>query len=95
MRGAIKTLTAEELVVPMPNRGARVAELPREFGLELVEVRTTLEGLNARLAARRHDPAVIAKLRDVLKRGTRAARAGPGARSNGRQRPGRPRSSRS
>jgi DNA-binding GntR family transcriptional regulator len=76
VREALKTLAAEGLVVPMPRRGARVAELSREFGLELVEVRATLEGLNARLAARRHDPAVIARLRDVLDRGTRAARAG-------------------
>jgi DNA-binding GntR family transcriptional regulator len=76
VREAIKTLAAEGLVVPMPKRGARVAELSREFGLELVEVRATLEGLNARLAARRHDPSVIAKLRDVLDRGTAAARHG-------------------
>jgi DNA-binding GntR family transcriptional regulator len=76
VREAIKTLAAEGLVVPMPKRGARVAELSREFGLELVEVRATLEGLNARLAARRHDPAVIARLRDVLDRGTKAARHG-------------------
>jgi DNA-binding GntR family transcriptional regulator len=76
VREAIKTLAAEGLVVPMPKRGARVAELSREFGLELVEVRATLEGLNARLAARRHDRAVIAKLRDVLARGTTAARVG-------------------
>lgn len=76
VREALKTLAAEGLVVPMPRRGARVAELSREFGLELVEVRATLEGLNARLAARRHDPEIIARLRDVLERGTKAAHGG-------------------
>jgi len=39
-------------------------------------VRATLEGLNARLAARRRDPETIAQLRDVLARGDAAARHG-------------------
>lgn len=76
VREALRTLAAEGLVVPIPRRGARVAALSREFGLELVEVRANLEGLNARLAARRHDPAIIRPLRDVLERGMKAASRG-------------------
>ncbi len=76
VREALRILAAEGLVVPLPRRGVRVAELSREFGFDLVEVRATLEGLNARLAARRHDPEVIAKLEDVLARGMKAAKSG-------------------
>ncbi len=76
VREALKTLAAEGLVVLLPRRGARVAGWSKEFALELVEVRATLEGLNARLAARRHDPAIIARLRDVLERGIAAAERG-------------------
>jgi DNA-binding GntR family transcriptional regulator len=43
---------------------------------ELVEVRTLLEALNARLAARRHDPEIVALLQDTLKRGNAAAQTG-------------------
>ena len=76
VREALKTLAAEGLVALLPRRGARVAGWSRDFALELVEVRATLEGLNARLAARRHDPEVIARLRDVLERGFAAAKNG-------------------
>ncbi|HEX9464515.1 MAG TPA: GntR family transcriptional regulator [Alphaproteobacteria bacterium] len=76
VREALKTLAAEGLVTLLPRRGARVAGWSHEFALELVEVRATLEGLNARLAARRHDPAVIARLRGVLDRGIAAAKSG-------------------
>jgi DNA-binding GntR family transcriptional regulator len=41
---------------------------------DLVEVRATLEALNARLAARNHEPGIIAELRQVLKQGNAAAR---------------------
>jgi DNA-binding GntR family transcriptional regulator len=76
VREALKTLAAEGLVDLLPRRGARVAGWSPDFALELVEVRATLEGLNARLAARRHDPAVIGRLRDVLARGIAAAKSG-------------------
>jgi len=76
VREALKTLAAEGLVELLPRRGARVAAWSHDVALELVEVRATLEGLNARLAARRHDPAVVAKLRDVLERGMAAAKRG-------------------
>lgn len=76
VREALKTLAAESLVTLLPRRGARVAGWSQEFALELVEVRATLEGLNARLAARRHEPGVIVRLRDVLARGIAAADRG-------------------
>ncbi|MGQ0653705.1 MAG: GntR family transcriptional regulator [Betaproteobacteria bacterium] len=37
-------------------------------------MRATLEGLNARLAARHREPVIIAELRNVLAEGNRAAR---------------------
>lgn len=76
VREALKTLAAEGLVELLPRRGARVAAWSHDVAMELVEVRATLEALNARLAARRHDPAVIARLRDVLARGIAAAGRG-------------------
>jgi len=58
-----------------PRRGASVAEVSPEVARDLVEVRATLEGLNARLAARHHDPAIVEELRQVLEQGNRAARS--------------------
>jgi DNA-binding GntR family transcriptional regulator len=73
VREALKTLAGEGLVELIPHRGACVADLSAGLIDELIEVRATLEGLNARLAARRRDPAIVALLRDVLERGNRAA----------------------
>ncbi len=73
VREALKTLAGEGLVTLAPHRGACVADLGSGLIDELVEVRATLEGLNARLAARRRDPTVLPLLRDVLERGNRAA----------------------
>jgi DNA-binding GntR family transcriptional regulator len=73
VREALKTLAGEGLVALAPHRGACVADLSDGLIDELVEVRATLEGLNARLAARRRDPAILPLLRDVLERGNRAA----------------------
>ena len=39
-------------------------------------MRTLLEALNARLAARRHDPAIVGLLQDTLRRGNEAAQSG-------------------
>ena len=43
---------------------------------ETIEVRALLEGQNARLAARRHDKEVIARIEVVLKKGVEAVAAG-------------------
>ena len=73
VREALQALSAQGLVLLEPRRGATVADVTPEVVAELVEVRALLEGLNARLAARRHDPAIIARLSDTLRRGNEAA----------------------
>ncbi len=79
IREAIRTLASEGLIEVTARRGAIVASLtPQEFQ-ELLEVRATLEGANARLAARRRDPAVLAQLEAILVRGTEAIAAGKAA----------------
>jgi DNA-binding GntR family transcriptional regulator len=76
VREALRGLEREGLVRLEPNRGATVTEVTPELVAELVEVRTLLEALNARLAARRHDPKIVALLQDTLRRGNEAAHSG-------------------
>jgi DNA-binding GntR family transcriptional regulator len=76
VREALLALSAQGLVRIERRRGATVAEITPRIVAELVEVRALLEGLNAKLAAQRHDPAIVAELRDTLKRGNAAATAG-------------------
>ena len=76
IREALRTLAAEGLVDIPPRRGASVAAISPEVAKDLVEVRATLEGLNARLAARHHEDAIIAQLRQVLVEGNGAAGSG-------------------
>lgn len=73
VREALRQLAAEGLVTIEPRRGASVTEFSSEQMRELVEVRATLEGLNAKLAAKRHDPEQIAELERILEEGTRLA----------------------
>ena len=76
IREALRELSAEGLVRIERNRGASVTEVTPAMVAELVEVRALLEGLNARLAAQRHDPEIVRQLGEVLKRGNEAADAG-------------------
>jgi DNA-binding GntR family transcriptional regulator len=76
VREALRSLSSEGLVRLEPRRGATVAEITPKIVAELVEVRALLEGLNARLAAQRHDPEIVAQLRDTLERGDAAAKTG-------------------
>jgi DNA-binding GntR family transcriptional regulator len=76
VREALRGLSVEGLVTLLPRRGATVVEITPETVAELVEVRALLEGLNARLAAQRHDPEIVAQLEDTLVRGNQAANAG-------------------
>src|SRR5690606_7658260 len=62
VREALRQLAACGLVTIEPRRGASVTQFERGQLRELVEVRATLEALNAKLAAQRHDPAQIADL---------------------------------
>jgi DNA-binding GntR family transcriptional regulator len=75
IREALRVLASEGLVDMQPRRGASVAEISPEVARDLVEVRATLEGLNARLAARHHDPAIVEQLKRVLEQGNRAAKS--------------------
>ena len=76
VREALRGLSVEGLVTLLPRRGATVVEVTPESVAELVEVRALLEGLNAKLAAQRHDPEIIGQLKDTLARGNRAAKSG-------------------
>jgi DNA-binding GntR family transcriptional regulator len=71
VREALRHLAAEGLVVLRPRRGAVVFSHTPEEMRDLVEVRATLEGLNARLAARRRDPRDMGELERILKDGSR------------------------
>jgi DNA-binding GntR family transcriptional regulator len=72
VREALRVLAAEGLVDIAPRRGATVTELSSIAARDMIEVRATLEGLNARLAARRHSAATVAALETVLELGSRA-----------------------
>jgi DNA-binding GntR family transcriptional regulator len=76
VREALRTLATEGLVLIEPRRGASVARLSADVAREMVEVRATLEGLNAKLAAQRRDPGLIAELEAVLQEGIEAAASG-------------------
>jgi len=73
VREALRQLAACGLVTIEPRRGASVTQFQGGQLRELVEVRATLEALNAKLAAQRHDPAQIAHLEALLAEGTRLA----------------------
>ena len=75
IREALRVLASEGLVEVQPRRGASVAKVSPEIARDLVEVRATLEGLNARLAARHHEPAIVEQLKRVLGEGDAAAKS--------------------
>ena len=66
VREALRALAAEGVVTLEARRGASVTVYTDLQVQELVEVRATLEGLNARLAAKRHDPRQIAGLTRIV-----------------------------
>jgi DNA-binding GntR family transcriptional regulator len=76
IREALRLLASEGLVSIEPRKGATVSAISPETAGEMVEVRATLEALNARLAARHRDAAALAKLGEVLEAGDRAAASG-------------------
>ncbi|CFW48957.1 GntR family transcriptional regulator [Bordetella pertussis] len=75
VREALRALAAEGLVTIEPRRGASVAVPSEAIAYDMVEVRATLEGLNAKLAAQRRDDATVTRLRKFLDDGTEAARS--------------------
>ena len=76
VREALRQLAAEGLVTIEPRRGASVTSFTPQQMRELVEVRATLEGLNAKLAAQRHDDQQIAEMQRILEEGTRVSKDG-------------------
>jgi DNA-binding GntR family transcriptional regulator len=75
VREALRALAAEGLVTIEPRRGASVSVLSDAMAYDMVEVRATLEGLNAKLAAQRRDEKTAARLQALLEEGAVAARA--------------------
>jgi DNA-binding GntR family transcriptional regulator len=65
IREALKRLEAEDLVISMPHRGTQVADISLTDLTQIFEVRTEMEGLSARLAARRIQPDELERLVDL------------------------------
>ncbi|MEO3802730.1 GntR family transcriptional regulator [Nonomuraea sp. B1E8] len=76
VRESIRVLAAEGFIEVVPRLGATVARLSAEEGEELFDVRMAIEGLAARLAARKRDPAAAERLRQVLEQSREAVEAG-------------------
>src|SRR5690606_10814486 len=72
VREALRALAAEGLITIEPRRGATVSVLSDELAYDMVEVRATLEGLNAKLAATRRDEETISMLQRILDEGNQA-----------------------
>jgi DNA-binding transcriptional regulator YhcF (GntR family) len=77
VREALRVLESEGLVEISPRRGASVTQLSEEEARELVEVRAALEGLCARLAARRCTPSMKAEILALLNNGEQPGRNMP------------------
>lgn len=76
VRESIRILSAEGFVQVVPRIGATVAVLSVEEAEELFDVRIAVEGLAARLAARKRSPAAADRLRQVLEQSRQAVEAG-------------------
>jgi DNA-binding GntR family transcriptional regulator len=74
VREALKALATEGVVTIEPRRGAIVAHVSETEFEEVIELRAALEGLAARLAARRLLPEAAEKLEKILRDGEAAAR---------------------
>ncbi len=68
VRGAIRRLDSEGLVIVRPHRGAIVTSMTPEDVLELFEMRAVLEGLAIRLALPNLDSKAIDDLEELLPR---------------------------
>ncbi|UBU15645.1 GntR family transcriptional regulator [Nonomuraea gerenzanensis] len=76
VRESIRVLAAEGFIQVVPRLGATVARLSAEEGEELFDVRMAIEGLAARLAARKRSPATAERLRRLLEQSKEAVEAG-------------------
>ena len=73
VREALRSLAAEGVVTIEPRRGATVTAYSPEQVQELVEVRATLEALNAKLAAKRRDRELLQRLEKRLAAGAQVS----------------------
>ncbi|MEU0569742.1 GntR family transcriptional regulator [Nonomuraea sp. NPDC005983] len=76
VRESIRVLAAEGFVQVIPRIGATVARLSAEEAEELFDVRMAIEGLAARLAARKRTPQGAERLRRVLETAKEAVENG-------------------
>ncbi|WP_342358921.1 GntR family transcriptional regulator [Terrarubrum flagellatum] len=76
IREALMQLTAAGLVASQPRRGATVAIVAPNKLVEMFDVMAELEGMAVRLAARRHDDADLANIREALEACAEAAASG-------------------
>lgn len=67
VREAIRKLELEGLVVMLPRKGAYVANMSLKDVIDVLEIRASLEGLAASLAAERINPDDIKKLEKIAK----------------------------
>lgn len=72
VREALQALASDGFVELEPRRGAKVSAVSAKRAEELFEVREALEGLVARLAARRRSPAQLDGLRELVVTGQAA-----------------------
>jgi len=72
VREALRGLAAEGLVTIEPRRGAYISVLSEKEARDMVEVRATLEALNARLAAEKCDDAGARRLAQIFDEGMQA-----------------------
>jgi phosphonate utilization transcriptional regulator len=75
VREAFRALDQSGLVRTEKNRGVFVRQVSLEEAYEIYEVRAALDGLIGRLAAKRIQPASLARLREIVKRMHVASRA--------------------
>ncbi|HDR9586409.1 GntR family transcriptional regulator [Burkholderia stabilis] len=76
VREALRALASEGLVEIRPRHGAVVASLDPAAAREMIQIRATLEGLNARLATEHLSPELKQKIEEVLNEGKAKALAG-------------------
>ena len=73
VREALQALETEGFVELEPRRGARVAVITPDRANDLFEMREALEGMVARLAAKRRGPEHVAELQRIVELGGQAA----------------------
>jgi DNA-binding GntR family transcriptional regulator len=76
VREAFRRLESEGLLVSMPRRGVRVAQLDEGEVKTVHEIRVVLELIAVRRTAERADPEIFAELNRTLEAGDQAVRAG-------------------